>query len=762
MTRDNEQSLVGFEITEIPRAYVESVHLSEGSQSTPWTLKSTNLQYERFLNSVLYTGINFAFRIESKGGNGKLLYLMQQTDTNMFEPIYSAFFQDFNIKQFEQPRLGTFDGPIHVCTITGVPKSSTKILDAMSEIITKFSGHAIYQVYSISASPSRIKRTVSKHRLKMALEKSQKQQKSSKKTPKPTTREKSKSKSRESKKSTPKPREKTTTKTPSMKKRKERLSPKVASPKADSRGEKRKVNMPAPEVRGKPIESFKALRSKVEKEYPGLSRNPRFGEWMRDAEHYMNLHDTRMKYPEMPPEALREMSREMGVPRTKAEGWIHQGKEPRLFKYTREVMTKTEGLERVREIKSSLNGAETLQDMKEKLDNFYLRPELENLPGYQMHHENAKSFYKLLDSMKAGGLNKDLARDVGTNRRNVERWMKGELPRIPRIASEVPQEDPKPGHKWLPSKIVGKKFTEFIEVKEKVESFDDIERFLDQLKSLDSTEMKALRKRFRDVSKEKALMYNLGIAVSDGSFYRNSMTERFGLELSKKYDWSENVGEATRYHWGLLGIRSGRIADHTSEYKWNGETRSSERMGWTSEATPLMNWLKRSALGFELEHSKSRLDADWIPNAPKEAKSAFIQGVADGDGWVSSMKTGISTNREAEFYSGILGSLGIHSTPGNKRSQINRSKDIQNAAELPLFKHASGRQEKLENLSDMYRASPNAGRMNENEKMLIQELTNQGHSTGEIREKIWGDLGISRSKATIWRYQKKLESRNSG
>jgi hypothetical protein len=230
--------------------------------------------------------------------------------------------------------------------------------------------------------------------------------------------------------------------------------------------------------------------------------------------------------------------------------------------------------------------------------------------------------------------------------------------------------------------------------------------------------------------------------------------------LEKKYGWSENVGEATRYHWGLLGIRSGRIADNTSEYKWNGETRSLERMGWTSEATPLMNWVKRSALGFELERSKSRIDADWIPNAPKVATSAFIQGVADGDGWVSSMKTGISTNHEAEFYSNILGSLGIHSTPGNKRSQINRSKDIQDAAELPLFKHASGRQEKLETLADMYRVSPNAGRMNETEKRLIQELTNKGHSTGEIRKRIWGDLGISRSKGTIWRYQKKIKNGN--
>jgi hypothetical protein len=51
-----------------------------------------------------------------------------------------------------------------------------KTLDAMSNVISEFSGQALYQVYAIPAIPSRLKRSISKHRLKTALEKSQKQQ----------------------------------------------------------------------------------------------------------------------------------------------------------------------------------------------------------------------------------------------------------------------------------------------------------------------------------------------------------------------------------------------------------------------------------------------------------------------------------------------------------------------------------------------------------------------------------------------------------
>ena len=63
-----------------------------------------------------------------------------------------------------------------MCILTGVPRTSMKALDAISNIISEFSGQALYQVYTIPAKPSRFKRYVSKHRIRTALEQSQKQQ----------------------------------------------------------------------------------------------------------------------------------------------------------------------------------------------------------------------------------------------------------------------------------------------------------------------------------------------------------------------------------------------------------------------------------------------------------------------------------------------------------------------------------------------------------------------------------------------------------
>ena len=172
MTRGDDLPVVGFEITEIPRAYVESGIATENQSSPQWTMKNTNLQFERFLNSVLHAGIRFVFRIESSAGDSRLLYLLPQDDINVFGPIHRAHFQDFNIEPFEQQTPAVDEGQVHVCTFTGVPKASPKSLDAMSEIITNFPGHAFYQTYSLPSKPSRIKRAISKHRLKTALEKS--------------------------------------------------------------------------------------------------------------------------------------------------------------------------------------------------------------------------------------------------------------------------------------------------------------------------------------------------------------------------------------------------------------------------------------------------------------------------------------------------------------------------------------------------------------------------------------------------------------
>jgi hypothetical protein len=53
----------------------------------------------------------------------------------------------------------------------------------------------------------------------------------------------------------------------------------------------------------------------------------------------------------------------------------------------------------------------------------------------------------------------------------------------------------------------------------------------------------------------------------------------------------------------------------------------------TSESTPIMNWVKRSTLGFNTERSKSMIDTEWILEAThswKKQSSKVLLMVMDG------------------------------------------------------------------------------------------------------------------------------------
>ncbi|MHA2023530.1 MAG: hypothetical protein ACTSWQ_07700, partial [Candidatus Thorarchaeota archaeon] len=506
----------------------------------------------------------------------------------------------------------------------------------------------------------------------------------------------------------------------------------------DKRGKRRKIKMLAPKIHGPKFKSYDEFKAKVHQDYPGLAKNPQFKQWMKDARDYWKIWEIKQQNPTIIPEGLRQKAREMGVKRTKADGVIHQEKIPTIYVNIEKAMTKQEGLERVRALKESLNGASSFDEMRRKLGTFYLSSELKQLPGDEMHEKYSKLFYKMIDALSDGGLHTDIAREAGIRGRNVGSWINGDLPRHPRIASEIPNEPPKDGHKWLPLRLEGKSFTDWIQVPEKIERYEDVKGVLDQLQSLENKQMNDWETRFGKLSKDEAFGYSLGAICSDGGFYRHSMIERFNISLGKKYDWSEAFGEGVCHSLGKLGIASNRISDSSSDYVWENEERTSECMIWISENSPLLNWMKRSVLGFALNGSRSKIDADWLKSSPDVVRRSYIQGVADGDGWVSSMRTGISSNSESKIYSEILETLGIVSSASAQRVVIMRRDDIQRAAELPLFRYAYGRQDKLDTLSKMYESSPKAGFMSDDEKQIIREMSNKGSGPSDIRMEIWG------------------------
>ncbi len=178
MPRDDVQTQQSFEVVNIPRSYIESNLVSKQYQKQVWDSKKVNHVLNRFLNTLLHADIKIGFRIDTDNGTARILFLLpiQKSSPSMFESIYRAHFQDFDIQPTENTLQIDAEDNVHACIIRGVPQNTEGSLDTLTEIMTKFGGHAFYQVLAHPARPSRINRYAAKHRLKSALEKSQRQQ----------------------------------------------------------------------------------------------------------------------------------------------------------------------------------------------------------------------------------------------------------------------------------------------------------------------------------------------------------------------------------------------------------------------------------------------------------------------------------------------------------------------------------------------------------------------------------------------------------
>ena len=514
---------------------------------------------------------------------------------------------------------------------------------------------------------------------------------------------------------------------------------------------KTEVSMYSPEVRGTPIDSMDELRDIVDNDYPGLKTNKAFGKWMKQAEQNMELYQKHRDNPELGGRDMKQHARDIGANRNAAWKWIHSDTPPNIYKYLKEAMTKEEGRELAERLRGNLEGVRNMKDLRKRLDSFYLKKELEQRKAHTKYLEQSRRFFKYLRAMEKGGLHNDMARAAGASRKTAEHWRDGERPRYVRIAVDVPHAPPSRGHKWLPTRLEGKSFKDFIEVPKKVRKWEDVQSVLDQLKPLDTPRMKHLEKRFGAISDAEAFGYISGLVASDAGFNRHGVNERLALSLSKKYGWSEAVGEAMCHSLGKFGIDARRVSDRTKEYVWKGERHETHYANWTSNSSPVLNWMKRSAMNYDVPSSKRPLDAPWMLKAPEDFRKAFIQGAADGDGWATTDRFGISTNDNASFYKKMMTTLGIESRASSERVESSRNDSIQQAASLPFFRHAFGRQEKLEELSDMSRAGKDAGFTSQEERELIRSLHKEGLSSSEIRQQIWRKMGIARSTVAIWR-----------
>ncbi|OLS30950.1 MAG: hypothetical protein ThorAB25_06690 [Candidatus Thorarchaeota archaeon AB_25] len=246
-------------------------------------------------------------------------------------------------------------------------------------------------------------------------------------------------------------------------------------------------------------------------------------------------------------------------------------------------------------------------------------------------------------------------------------------------------------------------------------------------------------------------MYLLGLIVSDGGFDSDSdLSARVVLYASKKYRWSLRLGQAFSYAMGRIGMKVEKRADQTKVR--DGKTTVFNV--WGSQASPLLRWVKEVlfSLGPSLMKKQSPIDADWILNLPHDYRVAFLQGLADGDGYASirSFNAGIATLTNHTFLNELLNTFNIFPTVEKTKVRIGRYDDIVKASKLPLFKHTKGRQERLEELSKLIGLLDRSyGRVPKEEIEIIMEMHDQGMSCGEITESLWVNHGIARSRRSV-------------
>ncbi|MHA1862505.1 MAG: hypothetical protein ACTSWA_01955, partial [Candidatus Thorarchaeota archaeon] len=236
-----------------------------------------------------------------------------------------------------------------------------------------------------------------------------------------------------------------------------------------------------------------------------------------------------------------------------------------------------------------------------------------------------------------------------------------------------------------------------------------------------------------------------GITLSDGYIQPTSKTSySLRILLSQKYDWSKLLLKDVSN--SLSMVEHTRTAD---------TKRSTDAISELYSSSPLFLWIREIIFKLRINEKKtySPIKAEWILTLPKLTRVAFLQGVADGDAYASSVsqRVGIGTLINKPFFNKLLDSLGVHSSPNLSGVEIFKHESIRLMTELPLFKNATSRLENLSELCAMLDARPKRKPVTAKEISLILMLHKSGLSYGDISLQLWRIHNISRSIATIGR-----------
>jgi transcriptional regulator with XRE-family HTH domain len=512
-----------------------------------------------------------------------------------------------------------------------------------------------------------------------------------------------------------------------------------------------------PTIHGTPITTAKHLHHVITNQYPGLTRNPHFPQLLTDAKTHLTLITLLGREHRLRRGDFTRLARQVAASRQLVTAYIHQARQPRLYYLIEHTLTKTDAHARLALIQREGNGLCSTHDVKRRLATYYLAPFHEKSPQHQRRLAQCNAYFHALKMFSDGGCFIDAARALGVHHSQVSRWLSGHRPDLVELARRIPDQLPAPAHKWLPLKIdYAFRPTDFIQVPSHVTNHAQIEGVLEQLRPLDNTKMKLYVRRFAPVTKEEAFYYLLGLIVSDFAKNRprTSSTELV-LNLSKKYEWAQQLGEAACYYLGMLGIHATRAED-TASSKGPRTCYS-----WRSQKSTFMTWVICTCLGLK-EHQRTTyhpLEGRWLLEVPKPDRVAFLQGLNDGDGWASTrdQSLGNACAPNIRFVRDLLLTLGINSASDGARVRIRSQAGITRATQIPFFRHALERQRNANKLAEMVsvRQQQMPGTTSPKIAETILTLRAKGLSYSEIAEQLFDKFGVSFDHSHVMRRMKR-------
>ncbi|MHA1903259.1 MAG: LAGLIDADG family homing endonuclease [Candidatus Thorarchaeota archaeon] len=529
--------------------------------------------------------------------------------------------------------------------------------------------------------------------------------------------------------------------------------------------ETRQPSFKFPSVREKIIRICEDLECLIDNEFPRIIYHSEYLKLLASASLHLELLHTVEGKESIDPIELTRLSRNFGIPRKTAVNWLIKGRQPRIYRILEKAYSISEAQSVLDRILKRTNQIRCIEDLDDRFDTFYLTKEISELGGFQSQRESAKNFFRFLVILAEGGTVAEMARRTGIANQTIADWIKEKsIPKLVRIASDIPVERPAKGWLWIPLEVSkGRRMGKFIQVPNILEKYTDLVRVLNKLEPITMDDTDKWRNKYGIESPEVMFMYLLGIIIADGAFSKDNIAFGMRIYASKKYKWCKTLLEYVRYCLASFGLPSKPLEYIARDYDYKGRRKTVHLKFLRCLNNPLLTWINRSVLNLDLMNPKSStgVNCRWALESPWCSRIAFLQGLSDGDGDVDmeSDNLGISaTNRiTREYYKDLFASFNLHSIIKAGGVRVTRKKSVLKLARFPMFRYAKSRLKKSLDVAHMLEARTGGTRITGTERNFIFQKHKEGFSIQNIKFELWKRLGISRPSRTIRNTVKALQ-----